>query len=109
VPVATIEVVESLSSATRERAQNASLSTVDYEVHPAIMAADGGLPFTLFVAVTLKPFETRAVIVRRTSAYNYQYLDGMSSLKFGLPFTRTRRMQKSQGLSVVMWFPRLQG
>lgn len=52
---------------TSERAQNASFFPVDYEIHPSIMAGEGGLPFTLFVAATLKPFETRTFTLRRTS------------------------------------------
>ena len=50
-------------------------------------AVDGGLPFTLFVAVTLKPFETRAVTTL-TSTYSYQYLHGRYQVEFGLRCTR---------------------
>ena len=64
VPVATVEAVDSMA----KRDQSASTLPVEYEVHPSIMAAtDGGLPFTLFVAIPLKPFETRTVTLRRTS------------------------------------------
>lgn len=67
VPVATVEAVDSVAT-DRKRDQSESMLPLEYEVHPSIMAAtDGGLPFTLFVAIPLQPFETRAVTIRRTS------------------------------------------
>ena len=36
--------------------------SVSFEVHPSIMADKAnGLPFTLFIAAALQPFETKSV------------------------------------------------